>query len=121
MVRCMAHQETRGGQRLKLYADTQGKTLESAVVQMTWNVLVFVQYWAGVEVARVTVDEMAHVVEVPSMMEKYLFVDCRWFGQIASNEPGAICDCFIARLNIGKGTELLENPTIQLRAEDTAE
>lgn len=62
----------------------------------------FLQYSAVGEVASGTCSEVTCASEVLSTMERYLYVDCQWFGQFLSNELEAVKDHYITRLETGK-------------------
>lgn len=89
--------------------------LEPAMVQLTEDVPVFVQYWAGGTVATGTGGKATHFLKVPSIMDKYLCVDCQWFGQYVPNKLEAVWYCCIATLEIGNETEWPGKPRIELR------
>lgn len=68
VMRCLTEREMRKFSQQKWYADTQGKILQLAMVPMSWNGWALVQYWVQ--------GESNQVVDVTSMTEKYLGVDC---------------------------------------------
>lgn len=57
-----------------------------------WNVWGPMPYWAVGEMASRTGGDVKRTVEIPSTMERYLCVECWWFGQYEPNEMGAICN-----------------------------
>lgn len=53
------------------------KIIEVAMVQLAGNILVFVLYWAGGKVDSGTFGDVRNVVEVLSIMKRYLCVHCQ--------------------------------------------
>lgn len=71
--------------------------LELPMAHLPENVRGFVQSWAEGKVASGR-EGVMHAMKFPSMTERYVCMDCQWFGQYVSNEVKAVWDCYTAKL-----------------------
>lgn len=44
--------------------------------------------------------EVTHIVQVPLLIESFLWVDCKMFGQHISSDLEAVWDSYIAKLEV---------------------
>lgn len=78
------------GHRQKPYPEKQRTVPELAVVQQNENVPVFVHYQTGSGVGTGISGNMTQDVDVPSLKEGNLHVNCQWSEKYVSNEHGAV-------------------------------
>lgn len=91
---------------------------ELATELLIVNARVFVQHWVGYKVICREGAEMTHLMSVPLIRERYLYVDGNRFREFICEDLGVVWDCYIFRICFEKKAEMLKKPTKQLVLDD---